>query len=367
MSATSEQLENVLSSYRVCSSPEQVNWKIRKQVDEQAIRDTLLPGLVSFLKPAICRRSVVALSGGLDSTVAMYLVAHTINHYRERDYDVSDFHLSVVHYPGLEDADGKALVHAVQARFPKVNVNYIEFNALPALQALAKESHRRTAPFTRKQVPGPGLLFTRTIVGITHEIAARLECQAINTTNGTEYLLGEYADGICFSVSPFINLYKSTLYGLGRVLGVPEHILQRRPVNSAFPFTDKLKLYFGDVPKEVSPQAAFETLDAMLYFLTEKSMTPRSLALRTDHSMEFLARLANLVDRQKPRMIYRVLGTEDKKEKNDGLIVVPYADVLSRETSETLLLPEETKSGKKVLEDYEKGSIGHTAFYYGGG
>ncbi len=53
----------------------------------------------------------------------------------------------------------------------------------------------------------------------------------VGTTNRSEYLLGyytKYGDGGC-DVEPIIHLYKTDVYAISKIMGIPESIIDKRP------------------------------------------------------------------------------------------------------------------------------------------
>ncbi len=89
--------------------------------------------------------------------------------------------------------------------------------------------------------------------------ADRLHYAVIGTPNRLEYDQGFFVkggDGLA-DVKPIAHLYKSQVYQLGAVLGVPEEILQRTPTTDTFSLPQTQEEFFFGLP--------YSTLDAVLH------------------------------------------------------------------------------------------------------
>ncbi|MBK6779528.1 MAG: NAD(+) synthase [Gemmatimonadetes bacterium] len=89
--------------------------------------------------------------------------------------------------------------------------------------------------------------------------ADRLHYAVIGTPNRLEYDQGFFVkggDGLA-DVKPIAHLYKSQVYQLGAVLGVPEEILQRTPTTDTFSLPQTQEEFFFGLP--------YTTLDAVLH------------------------------------------------------------------------------------------------------
>ena len=86
----------------------------------------------------------------------------------------------------------------------------------------------------------PGELATRLIDLTTLEYADKTGHCGVDSTNGSEIVLGEIVLGAGLEFSPISDLYKSQVFDLGELLETPQYILDRNPINSTFG-TDKIR------------------------------------------------------------------------------------------------------------------------------
>ncbi len=292
------------SLYRFCGDPKQVNWEARRHIDLDFHRDIVLPCAYRFCEQAIKDvtfkndelNAIIGLSGGLDSTVAAYIVANAMQQSRARQ-KISAANLILLSFVGLEDSDTRSIARDLANRCNDVKVSYREAD----IRKVRDELHAIVRKETGIKDGLPGELTPRTICSLVNQIGNELNYATIDTTNATEVILGEFSVGLGYDVRPLSDLYKSSVFALGRLLQIPDSVLNRRPVNSAFTFTDKPTLYFGQLPESITPAHAYEVLDTILYWLYERKKSPDDVAAKLGHSKEFVRRIDCRVKNQKCR------------------------------------------------------------------
>ena len=165
-----------------------------------------------------------------------------------------------------------------------------------------------------ESIEKPGELIIRTIDTIINELGDRFNFAAFDTTNGTEYVLGEFTLGLYSQISFFADLYKSEVYMLGEFMGIPSQVLSQEPRNTALSHTTKLDLYFGIFRHGISPRHAFEALDPILYWLYDKEKCPEFVSKKLGHSLSFVKNVNRRIKNQKYRRDNPVFCIKDHSE-----------------------------------------------------
>ena len=101
-------------------------------------------------------------------------------------------------------------------------------------------------------------------------------------------------------LAPLSSMYKSQVYDLAEILGVPKFVIDRRPINSTFG-NDKVLTYFSEVPMGFTARDAYNVLDPSLYLVYRKKYTPKMLVKELGHSQEFSEKIHDVVRKQDHR------------------------------------------------------------------
>jgi len=104
------------------------------------------------------------------------------------------------------------------------------------------------------------------------------------TTNGTEFILAAFSvGGPAGHFQPFIDFYKSEVYKITEILGVPDYIRDRRPAISELGIYDE-QLY----------GASCYVLDPILRRMNWQKKSPEKVARELGHDVEWLQRIKEL-------------------------------------------------------------------------
>ncbi len=116
------------------------------------------------------------------------------------------------------------------------------------------------------------------------QIADGMNAICAGSTNGTELILSAFTvGGPAGHFRPIIDFYKSEIYKLAEILGVPEYIRSRKSVISELGIYDE-QLYGGNC----------YILDPILRRLTWQKRSPESIAKELGHSVNWLRRIKEL-------------------------------------------------------------------------
>ena len=296
--------------YKLCDDPRQVNWNARRQIDSRFYQETVLPSLAIFLERFTGEitdnegdmNALIGLSGGLDSTVAAYIVGNAMQSSiisgRRRKAS-----LTLLNLVGLEDNDTKTIASDLQKKHGAVRVIYLEADISKIRRNFVKTTAKLVRKLGEEALEFPGELTTKIICGIVNEVGARSGHASIDPTNGTEYILGEFTVGLGYDISILSDLYKSSVFELGRILQVPPFVLEAPPRNSAYGTRTKPELYFGKVPEGVTSKQVFEVLDPVIYWLHERNKTPQEISAALGHDEGFVQGVKRRIDGQRLRRV----------------------------------------------------------------
>jgi NAD+ synthase len=238
--------------------------------------------------------AVIALSGGIDSAVCAALCARALGRDRvlalllpERDSSTESVrlgaqvadHLGIPYLieditPILEAAACyRRQEEAVRSVFPAFAPGWKFKIVLPSLlqgdrlnvsrlvvqNSRGEEFSDRMAPDAYRQLVAATNFKqrSRTMMGYYH--ADRLHYAFCGTANRLEYDQGFFVKGGDGSgdIKPIAHLYKTEVYQLGRCLGLPEDVLNRRPTTDTFSLPQSQEEFYFSLP--------YEKMDLCLY------------------------------------------------------------------------------------------------------
>jgi NAD+ synthase len=205
------------------------------------------PVLVNFLREEIRKvgfqRAVVALSGGIDSAVALALAAEALGSQNVRavllPYRTSS---------AASESDARAM-----AELAGVDVRKIEITPMvePFLQANAQLSNVRR-----------GNVMARARMIVLYDQSEEFKALVVGTSNKTELLLGYgtlYGD-MASALNPVGDLYKTQLRQLARALNIPRPIIDKPPTAD---------LWVGQTDED-ELGVTYETADQILFMLVDE-------------------------------------------------------------------------------------------------
>lgn len=230
------------------------------------------------------QRFLIALSGGLDSTVVTYLAVRAVG--RENVLPVT-----MPARPGDESVALAALVRA-DLGFIEPDAPYLIdleplvvqhqqlMSALMASQLHLGYSH---AEQSVEQKMRSGNFGSRLRVAVLSDLQRAIRGRILGTVNRTEYCQGygtKFGTPISYDFGVLNELYKVDVYELGQRLGIPEAVLTTPPSTG----------YFEGQTHEGELGATLEEQDSFTYLLFEKNLDPATIA-REYGASESFARL----------------------------------------------------------------------------
>jgi len=164
--------------------------------------------LKEFMEDAGAKKAVVGLSGGIDSSVIAYLCVKALG--EENVVGIS------MPYDKQDQSD--ALLVAEKLGIP---CNIV--NILPMVSSFPDHLQRDKLQ--------KGNIMARVRMTVLYAYANTLGGLVIGTTNKTEAMIGYYTkwgDG-AVDVEPIAELYKTDVWEVGKILGVPKCIINKAP------------------------------------------------------------------------------------------------------------------------------------------
>ncbi|MBI4118303.1 MAG: NAD(+) synthase [Parcubacteria group bacterium] len=239
-----------------------LNFTYKKVTDEAMVEK-----VCDFLRdnitvPDYWAGAVVGISDGLDGATTGALALKALG--KERVLAVI---VNLGDIPEHREQEALAIASA-----EALGVEYEVFDASKiygAFQALVKER----GPFTDVNIS------TRVVQNILFQVADEKNYAVLSTINKSEILTGRLMEHFYGHVAPLAPLFKSEIFDLARVLNVPEEIIARKPGGVDTWYDEDT---FG---------VTYDTLDKMLYLLTEKHLTPEMIAKQYSFDEAWIERL----------------------------------------------------------------------------
>lgn len=236
--------------------------------------------LTGFIRTEISRvgysRAVIALSGGVDSTLSCYLAAQALG----------PENVLAVRMP-YRSSSPDSLEHAQlvidQLGIPSLTIPITEM-VEPLLERFPDMSQVRQ-----------GNVMARARMIVIYDQSEAIRGLVVGTSNKTEILLGYstlYGDSAC-AINPLGDLYKTQVRQLSRAMGIPSAIIDKAPSADLWRGqTDEGELGF-----------TYEQADQLLYLLVDQRYSPQD-CVEAGFAKEFVT---TVVERMRRNHFKRIL------------------------------------------------------------
>lgn len=211
---------------------------------------------------------VIGLSGGLDSAVALQLCVRAAGAKK-----ILGIILPTESTPAVDLADAAAHAASLSIRSKTIDIS-------PVLDSYAK-----ILPDSTDKIKGN--LAARLRMSILYYQAALENYLVVGTSDKSELYVGyftKYGDGGS-DLMPLAGLYKTQVRELGKYLGIPGQIIEKKSSPRLWP----------DQVAEEELGIDYETIDSVLYCLIDKAMKPQQAAKKLQIPLAKVKRVESMV------------------------------------------------------------------------
>lgn len=193
-------------------NPAELEKRIAAELEIKKSSETrLIASLRAYFRKCKRQTAVIGLSGGVDSSLVCYLATKALG-----AENIFAYHMPYVQKE-QDELDVAQLVKML-------GVNYQKHDIRPIVDKMAETFKPRTRIAS-------GNLRARTRMIALYDFAHTHEGLVLGTGNRTELLLGyftKHGDGAT-DLLPIGNLYKSQVWEMARLSGLPQHIVDKVP------------------------------------------------------------------------------------------------------------------------------------------
>lgn len=213
------------------------------------VRKKIVEFIRKYISDSNVESIVLGLSGGLDSSVVVYLCVEALGSDKV-------YALYLPYGKNREaETDSKWIAD-------KLNINYNIFDITPLVDLYFKN-------FPDADKIRRGNMMARLRMAILFDYSKIYDGLVAGTGNKSEFLLGYFTlfgDAAC-SIAPLGDLYKTEVKELAKILGVPSNIIDQKPSAGLWSGqTDEGELGFS-----------YEEADKILYLMEEKKYNIKHL------------------------------------------------------------------------------------------
>ncbi|MEM4663267.1 MAG: NAD+ synthase [Candidatus Diapherotrites archaeon] len=179
--------------------------------------DRILVKTREYFKKASKQKAVFGLSGGIDSALVAKLLADALGHENV---------LALIMPDKKNDKNVKDAIYLCEL----LGISYKVINIQPICKKIL-ETIKTKDPIVR------GNISARVRMVLLYAHANMLNALVVGTSNKTELTLGyftKYGDGGC-DLLPIGDLYKTEIFAISKLLGIPKKIITKRPSAGFWP------------------------------------------------------------------------------------------------------------------------------------
>lgn len=183
-----------------------------KTIDPQLETDRIINFLQKTFSETGKKRAVINWSGGIDSTVALYLLTKAFGQQN----------ITVLHLPYETSYEDEFLPIFDYLQFKKTQLQVI---SIKPMVDVIQTSLKVSDPFRL------GNIMARLRMITVFDFAKKLGALVCGTENRTEELLGYFTrfGDEASDIEPIAHLYKTHIFQLGEYLRIPNNILDAKP------------------------------------------------------------------------------------------------------------------------------------------
>lgn len=266
--------------------PGQVNYEARIRPERIRIPEPVIDSLKDYVRETLQKISgyskpeldgiVIGLSGGVDSTATAALCKEAFSGTRHFVRGLIMGRAPEGQQGDMNAVEYQDVMFAIQsARDMGIDYEYVDIS--PLIDAVYQV-------FPKAQPWELSGVLPRLRSTLLYQAADSSNAICAGTTNGTEFILAAFSvGGPAGHFQPFIDFYKSEVYKIAEILGVPDYIRDRRPAIGELGIYDE-QLY----------GASCYVLDPILRRMNWQKKSPEKVAKELGHDVEWLRRIKEL-------------------------------------------------------------------------
>jgi NAD+ synthase len=266
---------------------------IRQQTFGSELDSSLVKVLTDFIRNETerfgVRKCVIGLSGGVDSSAAAFLAVRA----------VGEKNLTGLMLP-YKTSGKDSIKDALRvAALLKIKTKVIDLT--PAVDGLINACDTETDKVRR------GNIIARMRMAALYDYSHQIGGLVIGTGNKTEILLGYttvFGDAAS-AINPMGDLYKTQVWQLAKVLGVPKDIVDKKPTAD---------LWVGQ-SDEAEIGIAYKKLDQFLYYMVDLRYTDAELK-ELGYRMDFINKIRTKVRRNQFKRLPPVIAKVSNRTIN---------------------------------------------------
>jgi len=240
---------------------------------------------------AVRSRFLIALSGGIDSTVVTYLAVRAVGinsvlpitmPARPDDFDCLRFSALVRKQLGVQTNEKEYTSDEEHLPFVIDIEPILKTHMAVMKESPVKQIHLGTSYLDQsiEQKFRSGNFGSRIRIAILYDLQRAIRGRILGTCNRTEFCQGynaKFGTPISYDFGVLNDMYKLDIYALAEALGVPQEIIDAAPSTG----------YFAGQTHEGELGATTEEQDIFCYLLFEKHLDPKTIAMTYGANEEF--------------------------------------------------------------------------------
>lgn len=240
-----------------------------RQLDYRLVVEKAAEFISERVREAGAEGVVIGISGGVDSATVAYLAVKALG--KEKVLG-----LIMPYYENSDVEDAKLLCESLGIEYRVINIK-------PVVGAFV--SQLGFQPDKRSL----GNIMARTRMILLYAHANQMKRLVLGTSNRSEFLTGyftKWGDGAS-DYAPLINLYKTEVWEIAKILGVPEKIIEKKP---------SAGLWEGQTDED-ELGISYRLLDEILWRLVDLGKPKDEIAEELGISVKKVEYVENLVKR----------------------------------------------------------------------